>query len=284
MLTIFDRIFVVMQYFLPARLIGAFVHRLARSRRTRLKNTLIRSFTYLFAINTDEMDAAQAIDYPSLNALFTRALKPGARPIDTDPLGICSPADGTVQQAGQVAAGRIFQAKGTSFSAARLLGTEPVDIRPFDDGAYLTIYLAPHNYHRIHAPLDGTLQRMHFIPGTRFSVNRATANSIPGLFARNERLACLFNGKLGPYWLVFVGAMNVASISTAWAGEIVSNGEPRHEVFGAETAPAFNKGDYLGHFNLGSTIIVIFPADTATWDPSLQPQSPVTVGRRIGLL
>ncbi|MDP6674247.1 MAG: archaetidylserine decarboxylase, partial [Gammaproteobacteria bacterium] len=182
------------------------------------------------------------------------------------------------------AAGSIFQAKGMSFSAARLLGTEPADIKPFDDGKFLTIYLAPHNYHRIHAPLDGTLQRMNFIPGARFSVNRATANSIPGLFARNERLACLFNGKHGPYWLVFVGAMNVASISTAWAGEIVSNGEPLREVFSADTAPAFNKGDYIGHFNLGSTIIVIFPKDTATWDPSLQPLSTVTVGRRIGLL
>jgi len=284
MSTVRDKLFVGMQYLLPARLIGALVHRLARSRHVWLKNTLIRSFTRLFTIDETEMDAARAIDYPSFNAFFTRALKPGVRPIDADPHSICSPVDGTVQQAGQVSDGRLFQAKGMSFTATRLLGAQAADSEPFDGGAFMTIYLAPHNYHRVHAPLDGKLRRMHFVPGTRFSVNRATANSISGLFARNERVACLFDGKHGPYWLVFIGAMNVASISTAWAGEIVSGGEPRHERFDAETAPSFNKGDYIGHFNLGSTIIVIFPRDVAVLDQSLQPHSTVTVGQRIGSL
>lgn len=279
-----DKLFVGLQYVLPARLIGAITHRLARSRRTWLKNALIRLFTRLFAIDENEMELARAVDYPSFNAFFTRRLKPGARPVDADPRSICSPVDGTVQQVGQVSAGQLLQAKNMSFTAARLLGTEPADLAPFEGGACMTTYLAPHNYHRVHAPLDGTLRRMHFIPGTRFSVNRATANSIPGLFARNERAACLFEGRHGPYWLVFVGAMNVASISTAWAGEIISDGSLRRTDYAGDTAPSFNKGDYIGHFNLGSTIIMLFPRGVVTWDSALQPADILTVGRRIGSL
>ena len=284
MSTVTDKLYVGMQYILPARLIGACTHRLACSRRSWLKNSLIRSFTRLFTIDETEMDRDRAIDYPSFNAFFTRELKPGARPIDADPRSICSPADGTVQQAGQVSYGRMIQAKGMTFSAGELLGAEPADVEPFDGGAFVTIYLAPHNYHRVHAPLEGKLRRMHFIPGSRFSVNRATANAIPGLFARNERVACLFDGEHGSYWLVFVGAMNVASISTAWDGVIISGHETMRKDFDAETAPSFNKGDYIGHFNLGSTVIIIFPRDSVSWDPPLHPHSTLTVGRSIGTL
>ena len=284
MSTVTDKLFVGMQYILPARLISALTHRLARSRRGWLKNSLIRLFTRMFDVDETEMELAQAVDYPSFNAFFTRELKPGARPIDPDPRSICSPVDGAVQQVGQVSAGRLLQAKNMSFTAARLLGTEPAEIAAFDGGAFMTIYLAPHNYHRIHAPLNGTLRRMNFIPGARFSVNPTTANAIPGLFARNERIACLFDGPHGPYWLVFVGAMNVASISTAWDGEIVSDGDLRRTDYDIETAPSFNKGDYIGHFNLGSTVIMLFPGDAITWDSSLEPESTLTVGHRIGSL
>lgn len=279
-----DKLFVDLQYILPARLMGMVTHRLARSRRGWLKNTLIRLFTRLFAVDENEMELARAVDYPSFNAFFTRKLKPGARPIDADPRSICSPVDGTVQQVGRVSAGQLLQAKNMSFTAARLLGAEPADLAPFEGGACMTAYLAPHNYHRVHAPLDGTLRRMHFIPGARFSVNQATANAIPGLFARNERAACLFEGRHGPYWLVFVGAMNVASISTAWADEIIGDGSLRRTDYDGDTAPSFNKGDYIGHFNLGSTIIMLFPRDLVTWDPALQPADALTVGRRIGSL
>jgi len=279
-----DKLFVGLQYILPARLIGALVHRLARSRRVWLKNALIRSFSRLFAIDETEMTAARATDYPDFNTFFTRELKPGVRPIDTDPHVVCSPADGTVQQAGTIAHGRLLQAKDMSFTAARLLDATPAQIEPFDGGAFLTIYLAPHNYHRVHAPLDGKLRRSHFIPGTRFSVNRVTANAIPGLFARNERVACLFEGDHGPYWLVFVGAMNVASISTAWDGEIVGGGHPVRKTFDAGSAPSYRKGDYLGHFNLGSTVILLFPRDVVRWNPSLQPLDALTVGCGIGTL
>jgi len=271
MSTVTDKLYVGMQYILPARLIGACTHRLACSRRSWLKNSLIRSFTRLFTIDETEMDRDRAIDYPSFNAFFTRELKPGTRPIDADPRSICSPADGTVQQAGQVSYGRMIQAKGMTFSAGELLGAEPADVEPFDGGAFMTIYLAPHNYHRVHAPLAGKLRRMHFIPGSRFSVNRATANAIPGLFARNERVACLFDGEHGSYWLV-------------WDGVIISGHETMRKDFDAQTAPSFYKGDYIGHFNLGSTVIIIFPRDTVSWNQELQPHSSLTVGRSIGTL
>ena len=284
MSTLADRLFVAIQYVLPARAIGAVVHRLARSRRPWLKNALIRAYTRVFAVDEAEMDRARAVDYPSFNAFFTRALRPGARPIDADPQGICSPADGRVQQSGQVSGGRILQVKGTTFSAAGLLGAEPEAVAPFDGGAFLTIYLAPRDYHRVHAPLDGTLRRMHFIPGARFSVNSTTTDAIPGLFARNERLACLFDGGPTPWWLVFVGAMNVASISTVWAGEIAGSREPRREVYDPASAPALAKGDPLGQFNLGSTIIAIFPQGRAVLDPSLAPGRALAVGERIGSL
>jgi phosphatidylserine decarboxylase len=279
-----DKLFIGIQYILPARLLGACTKRRARNQSAWLKNLLIRSFTRLFTIDESEMDRARATDYPSFNAFFTRELKSGARPVDMDPQSICSPADGRVQQAGQVSYGRMIQAKGMTFSAGELLNAEPADVEPFDGGAFMTIYLAPHNYHRVHAPLAGQLRRMHFIPGSRFSVNRITADSIPGLFARNERVACLFDGPHGPYWLVFVGAMNVASISTAWSGEISSGPELTETVFDDESGPTFNKGDYIGHFNLGSTVIVIFPRDTVSWDKSLQPLDNLVVGRSIGSL
>jgi phosphatidylserine decarboxylase len=284
MSSMIDKLFIGIQYILPARLLGACTKRLARNQSAWLKNLLIRSFTRLFTIDESEMDRDRATDYPSFNAFFTRELKSGARPVDMDPQSICSPADGRVQQAGQVSYGRMIQAKGMTFSAGELLNAEAADVEPFDGGAFMTIYLAPHNYHRVHAPLAGQLRRMHFIPGSRFSVNRVTADSIPGLFARNERVACLFDGPHGPYWLVFVGAMNVASISTAWSGEISSGHELTETVFDDGSGPTFNKGDYIGHFNLGSTVIVIFPRDTVSWDQSLQPLDNLVVGRSIGSL
>ena len=284
MSTLTDKLFIGIQYILPTRLLGTCVYRLSRSRKSWLKNLLIRSFTRLFTIDETEMDKDRATDYASFNAFFTRELKPGARPFDPDPHRVCSPADGRVQQAGQVQYGRMIQAKGVTFSAAELLNAEPAKVEPFDSGAFVTIYLAPHNYHRVHAPLEGQLRRMHFIPGSRFSVNRVTAESIPGLFARNERVACQFEGPQGPYWLVFVGAMNVASITTAWAGEIISSRETAEYVFADVSGPSFDKGDYIGHFNLGSTVIVIFPRDTVHWDPSVQPRAVLTVGSGIGSL
>lgn len=284
MSAITDRLFVTLQAAVPARALGRLVHRLARSRRPWLKNALIRAFTALFDIDEDEMSAAHPVDYPSWNAFFTRELRPGTRPVDPDAAAICSPADGTVQRAGRIAAGRMLQAKNMSFTPAALLSISPADATDWDDGAFATIYLAPYDYHRVHAPLTGTLRRMNFIPGRRYSVNRATADAIPGLFARNERIACRFDGPAGPYWVVLVGAMNVASITTAWCGEVASGSEPTTTLYPDATAPTFDKGEYIGHFNLGSTVIVLFPHDTARWVDDLEPGRTLRVGRRIGSL
>jgi len=279
--TFIDKLLVSIQYIVPARLLGNLTNKLACSERVWLKNLLIRAFTTLFDINTEEMDREHSTDYPSFNAFFTRELKPGARPIDETPSGICSPADGTIQHVGYASAGNLYQAKGMTFTSENLLAAETADVAPLNDGAHMTIYLAPHNYHRLHAPMDGTLRKMHFIPGRRFSVNTRTANTIPGLFARNERLACQFDGPAGAYWLVFVGAMNVASISTAWAGEIVSQSMLIQESFTPVNAPSFCKGDYIGHFNLGSTIVMLFPNEVATWLQELKEAQPVRVGQKL---
>jgi len=279
-------LFVRLQYLLPTRLLGRLVYRISRSRRTGLKNALIRIFVRLYAVDTSEMDRPLPCEYPSFNDFFTRSLKDGARPVDPDPTAICSPADGTVQQVGRIQQGQLLQAKGINYSLARLLGIDDDAAAQFDNGAFLTIYLAPHNYHRVHMPLDGTVRSMCYLPGKRLAVNKITADSVAGLFAGNERLSCYCDGPRGPFWLVFVGAMNVASITTAWSGETlpVSNGGRFRRDYTGQQAPKLNKGDYCGHFNMGSTVIIALPPDTVDWSPALTLGASLRVGQRVGSL
>lgn len=278
-----DQLFAFVQRLIPTRLLGRLVYRISRSRRKWLKNGLIRLFCRAFAVDTTEMDRPDPCDYPSFNAFFTRELRPGARTVDDDPIAVCSPADGTVQQIGHMTGGQLIQAKGIEYSLSDLLGLSAADTSAFAAGAYLTIYLAPHNYHRVHMPVDGSVTGMNYLPGRRLAVNQATARTIPGLFAGNERLACDCLGQRGPYWLIFVGAMNVASISTAWAGEVLP-GTGRPESCRPVADTALNKGDYCGHFNMGSTVILIFPNNTVAWDPGLNPGAALRVGQRVGSL
>ncbi len=279
-----ERLWVLVQRMLPVRLLGALVYRLTRSRTPWLKNGLIRGFMRAFPVDRTEMDQENPYAYASFNDFFTRELKPGARPIDPDPSAICCPSDGTVQQAGHLNDGMLLQAKGMDYRLGQLLDEHARDIARFANGAYLTIYLAPHNYHRVHAPLAGTLRQMNFIPGTRFSVNQATARNVPALFARNERIACYCSDGPLDYWLVLVGAMNVASINTAWAGEIETGRSARHTTYAAPAGPVLARGDYFGHFNMGSTVIIIFPSDRVTWNNLLQPGHPLRMGQQIGRL
>jgi len=278
----FDRLFVALQFVLPTRLLGRVVYRATRSRVRWFKNTLIRAFVAAFPVDVTEMDTADTCDYESFNAFFTRNLAPNARPVDPNPAGICCPADGTVQQLGPIADGRLLQVKGLDYRLDQLLGVSPADAARFDGGVFLTIYLAPHNYHRVHAPSAGRVRRMNFIPGALFSVNETTARHIPGLFARNERVACYFSDGPADYWLVFVGAMNVASISTAWAGEITAQRTGRQISYDDAEAFPLAKGDYAGHFNMGSTVIVVYPPESVIWDHGLAPGDPLTAGREIG--
>jgi len=228
------------------------------------------------------MDQPTPFAYPTFNAFFTRSLKANTRPVTPNPATLCCPADGFVQQIGQVRDGRLIQAKGMSYRLSDLLGTESA--AELDGGAFLTIYLAPHNYHRVHAPVSGSVRRVHYIPGKRYAVNEATARSLPGLFAMNERLACFCADETAPYWLVFVGAMNVSSISTAWSGEIAPAAAPCRWTYARGEIAPLNKGDYFGHFNMGSTVVVVFPPHTVTWDPKLRAGSELRVGQEVGRL
>lgn len=279
-----ERLFVALQYVLPKRLLGRIVYRLTRSRTGWLKNALIRGFVWAFPVDVGEMAVADPCDYASFNAFFTRELAPGARPVDPDPAGVCCPADGTVQQVGRIVDGQLLQAKGIDYRLDQLLDIDPIEARRFDGGAFLTVYLAPHNYHRVHAPTAGRVRRTNFVPGELFSVNEITARRIDSLFARNERIACECVDGPVDYWLVFVGALNVASISTAWTGEIVPQRTRRRAVYAPDQGHVLAKGDYCGHFNMGSTVILVYPPGSVTWDDNLAHGDTLLAGREVGRL
>jgi len=273
-------LYVAFQRLLPQFLLGRIVHRLARVRTPWFKDLCIRGFARLFPVNLDE--AAQPVPggYPSFNAFFTRSLQPGARPQDPDPAAITCPADGRVQQAGTLHDTQLLQAKGMTYSAAELLGDAEA-AAAFRNGWFLTVYLAPQDYHRVHAPLAGTLRDMIYMPGDRLSVNEATAAAVPGLFARNERLVCLFESASGPFAVVLVGALNVASISTTLAGEVLpcTPRQMRRWHYPGRAGVPFARGDQMGYFNLGSTVIMLMPPGTSVAAAGLAPGRPLRVGQ-----
>lgn len=280
-----QRLFVLLQYCLPKYALTALVYRLTRIRHVAFKNWIIRQFVKLYDVAIDEVAGEVPDDFACFNDFFIRELAPGERQLTSDSRAVACPVDGTVSQAGRLQAGTILQAKGHNYTLKSLLATDVEDARQFADGVFATLYLAPYNYHRVHAPLDGTLVSLHYVPGTLFSVNQATATHIPELFARNERLVCRFETAAGPMLLVFVGALNVGSISTPWTGEI----RPRHrglvESLPIDQSAAGSRvkmGDLLGWFNMGSTVIVVLP--DAEWHDSLRPGNTVRMGESIGTL
>ena len=268
-----------LQYLVPQRLSCRIVYRLARSRRPWLKRLLISGFAKLYAVDTRESEIEDQESFRSFNEFFTRALKPGARPLAGDPSSIVSPVDGQLTEFGRIDQGRLLQAKGKSYTLAALLGEPPEVIEPFQGGSFLTVYLAPPDYHRVHAPVAGTLHRGRYIPGRRFSVNRTTASAIDDVFCRNERVALWLDSPGGPVVIVMIGALNVASLSTAISGEIES-GTPR--ILSPAHAPALERGAEIGRFNLGSTIVLLFPAGQARWLPSLEAGQRLRMGEAIG--
>ncbi len=233
------------------------------------KNTLIRKFIDLYKVDMDEALETNPVRYRSFNDFFTRALHPNARPVNEDENSIVSPADGILSQAGDIENGAIFQAKGHDYSLLELLGGDLVWSRRFEEGSFATIYLSPRDYHRVHMPFTGTLQKMIHVPGRLFSVNDTTTRRVPGLFARNERVVCLFETELGPMAVILVGALFVASIETVWAGTItpVSRQVRRWEY--PPTPPdepvRLEKGEEMGRFNMGSTVILLFGKDVLDW-------------------
>lgn len=273
------------QYLLPTHALSRLVHAATRIRTPAFKDLLIRRFMRGYGVTLREAEIQAPGRFEHFNAFFTRALKPEARPVTADADAIASPVDGTVYQAGDIRAGRIFQAKGRDFSLIELLGGMPGMAAPFMDGRFATIYLAPYNYHRIHTPLDAVLKRMAHIPGRLFSVNPPTVRKLDSVFARNERVACVFDTPAGPMGVVMVGALFVGSIETVWAGEITPPAGKRvvQESWPDEEAPRFARGDEIGRFNMGSTVILLFGNNRVAWDAALQPDRAVQMGQRIGI-
>ena len=216
---------------------------------------------------------------------FIRELRDGARPVDDDADAIVSPVDGTVSFAGAIRDDSIFQAKGIDYSLGDLLATDIAEADHYVDGSFATIYLAPYNYHRVHAPVAGELVAARYVPGDLFSVNEATVSRLDGLFRRNERLIMHFRTEYGPAALIFVGALNVGSISTPWTGEIRPRKNGVVDVLDLDTYPtAVEKGDLLGWFNMGSTVILLFPKGACEWDDDLEPGETLRMGVEIGEL
>jgi phosphatidylserine decarboxylase len=273
---------VSLQYLLPQRLIGRIVYHISRCRWRWVKNPLIRWFTRQFNVNLAEAQRKRADDFGNFNEFFARSLVSGARVIAGGETTLVSPADGRLTEFGSLFAGQMVQAKGMHYSLSQLLDSDPTHLAPFTDGQYATIYLAPNDYHRVHMPLSGTLLRTEYIPGRRFSVNETSAGVIRNLFCRNERVVCWFDGAPGPFALVLVGALNVSSISTAWLGEIAS-GARRSWAHAGETR-RFARGEEFARFNLGSTVIMLFPSDTVVFSDRLAGGASLQMGRAMGRL
>ncbi|MGZ8227635.1 MAG: archaetidylserine decarboxylase [Methylococcaceae bacterium] len=282
-MTIKDTLTTLPQYILPHHALSQLMSKLTHSENKTLKNLFIKQIIKHYGVNMDEALIQDIDAFKSFNDFFTRELKPGVRPLATEENAIVCPADGAVSQAGDITDGKIFQAKGKSFTATDLLGGDPERAEPFNNGVFTTIYLSPKDYHRMHMPLTGTLTEMVHIPGRLFSVNTATTRSVPGLFARNERVCCIFDTEAGPMALVLVGAIFVSSIETVWHGvvtppSIASVQSTRYQ----DNAPVLQKGEELGRFNMGSTIIVLFGKDKVQWDDALKADKLVNLGEMIG--
>ena len=270
-------------YVLPHRLLSSLARRLAYSTTTTLKQWLIDTVTRKFGVNLSEAAESDATAYPSFNAFFTRALRPGARTPDADPRALLMPADGRISQCGPIVDGRIFQAKGQSFTAAELLGSQ-TDAAPFHDGVFATVYLSPRDYHRVHMPCTGTLRETVHVPGRLFSVGTAAVAGVPRLFARNERLVCHFDTEFGPMASVMVGALLVSGVETVWSGvEIPAYGAAITRKDWRDRNITLEGFAEMARFNYGSTVIILLPKGVATLDPALGAESPVQLGQRLGL-
>ena len=269
------------QYLLPKQALTALAGRLASARAGRLTTSLIRTFVQQYRVDMMQAAEPDITRYATFNDFFTRALKPGARPIAS--AGLVCPVDGAVSQCGAIDGEQIFQAKGHMYSTVALVGGDPTLAAQFDNGSFATVYLSPKDYHRIHMPCDGRLLRMLHIPGDLFSVNGATARSVPGLFARNERVVCVFEGQHGPFVLVLVGATIVGSMATVWHG-VVNPSRPGtvREWHYADRDVRLKQGDEMGRFLLGSTVVLLFPAGQVTFDSRWQAALPVCMGEAMG--
>ncbi|KPQ28159.1 MAG: phosphatidylserine decarboxylase [Marinobacter excellens HL-55] len=281
-----DKLFVLSQYVTPQRTVSHLTGRLADSTSAPgLKNRVISWFIGRYGVNMSEAAESDPTAYPSFNAFFTRELKPGARTITHGDDVFVSPVDGAISQLGQVSNDRVFQAKGQSFGLTELLGGDESSAAPFREGQFSTIYLSPKDYHRIHMPMAATLREMVYVPGNLFSVNPVTAENVPNLFARNERVVCIFDTNAGPMAMVLVGAMIVGSMETTWAGVIAPNpAKLTRWKYQDDEAIKFEKGDEMGRFRLGSTVVLVMPKGAVAWNAEQIAGKTVQMGEAFGTL
>ena len=276
-----NKISVSFQYLLPQHLLSTLMGRIAESHQPWLKNFLIRRFMKVYNIDLQEAVTQNPYDFPTFNSFFIRELKPELRPICPGKQDIASPVDGTISEIGYINQNQLLQAKNHYFDLETLLGNDKKLAQLFYNGAFATLYLAPHNYHRVHMPSTGQLEKTIYVPGKLFSVNRMTTELIPGLYSRNERFISIFNTDAGKIAVILVGAMIVGSIQTVWMrAPIAHSSKIITEEF--SNGPHLTKGDQLGFFSLGSTVIILSQQNTIEWSPSLQSNSLIKVGQFLG--
>ena len=278
-----DRLAVLPQYLLPKGALTNFAGRIAGAKGGAMTTRLIRWFVGRYNVNMDEALDPDITHYASFNDFFTRALRPDARPLAKADY-VC-PVDGRISQFGSIDKDQIFQAKGHNFSTTALVGGDAALAAQFEHGSFANLYLSPRDYHRIHMPCDGRLTRMIYVPGELFSVNPTTARGIPGLFARNERVVCVFDTANGPFVMTLVGATIVGSMATVWHGVVnpPRTGQVRDWSYANDNV-VLKQGEELGRFLLGSTVVMLFPQGTINFNANWQPAGPVQLGEVMGNL
>jgi phosphatidylserine decarboxylase len=279
-----ESLFVLMQYLIPQDLLSRLVGRLASSQQPFVRTLFIGWFAKRFSVNMAEAEKSDLSAYISFNEFFTRSLKADARPLSAGENDVICPADGVISQLGHIEQGKIFQAKGKDYSVEALLGADLALAQAFTGGCFATVYLSPRDYHRVHMPVSGRLRKMIYVPGKLFSVNKITSERVDSLFARNERLVCVFDTENGPMALVLVGAMIVAGIETIWSGHVCPNNDLLFEVdYSDNTSPVvLKKGDEMGRFKLGSTVVAVFGAGILDLNSDLAAGSAVNMGQKLG--
>ncbi|WP_237059179.1 archaetidylserine decarboxylase [Microbulbifer sediminum] len=277
------KVFTTLQYLTPQHALSRAAGWLAETRIKAIKDPFTRWFVEKYGVDMSEAREPDCTAYANFNDFFTRALKEGARPVVEGENSIACPADGAISQLGEIHNGRVFQAKGHDYSLMELVGGDAQLAAEFTGGHFATVYLSPRDYHRVHMPVDGTLRSMTYVPGQLFSVNTVTADNVPRLFARNERVVCVFDTAAGPMAMILVGAMIVASIETTWAGLVAPLKRRVQTISYRDSKPVeLEKGEEMGRFKLGSTVIMLFGADRVNWLESLSAEDEVRMGGHFG--
>lgn len=278
-----NQLFIALQKLVPQHTLSRIAGVLARTRVGWIKSLFIKQFILRYGVDLSEAQVDNPDDFATFNDFFCRELKTGLRPVAAESNAVTSPADGVVSEIGDIASDRILQAKNHDYSVAELVGGDAALASVFQNGKFATIYLSPKDYHRVHMPLDGKLNTMLHVPGDLFSVNNVTTDHLPGLFARNERVICIFDSNIGQFAVVLIGAMIVGSIDTVWDGQITPiKKEIRRFDYTQSRSIKLKKGEEMGRFKLGSTVVLLFPPGKINWTDLTTTGSKVIMGQLIG--